>query len=72
MLVQPLVFIFIYNNKVYNIRRLNITQYLAMFVIYLLPLVFVQISDQVWLLLTIVSFILIQGFYAILNYKATK
>ncbi len=72
MLVQPLVFIFIYNNKVSKIRNLNITQYLAMFVIYLLPLIYVQISGQLWLLMTMVSFILIQGFYAVLNYKDIK
>ena len=72
MFIQPLVFILIYNNKFFNIKALNITQYLAMFVVYLLPLVYSEFNEQYWLLTVMTTFIIIQGFFAILNYKKIR
>lgn len=69
MFVQPFVFILIYNNKVTNIKRINLTQYLVMFVLCLLPWVYADLNEQYWLLLIMTSFILIQGAYSIQNYK---
>lgn len=72
MAIQPLVFILIYNNKVFNIKALNITQYVVMFFVYLIPLLFTNFIEEYWLLMCMTSFIVVQGFYAILNYKTIK
>ncbi|MDA9339650.1 hypothetical protein N9Q68_01625, partial [Polaribacter sp.] len=45
MIIQPFVFILIYNNKIYNVRVLNIAQYLVMFFIYLVPLVYPAFNE---------------------------
>ena len=39
MIIQPLVFILIYNNKVAFIRLINFIQYLSIVGVYLLPFV---------------------------------
>ncbi len=72
MIIQPLVFILIYNNKVFNIKTLNITQYGVMLMVYFLPVFFTNFIEQYWLLLCMTSFIIVQGFYAVLNYKTIK
>lgn len=69
MFIQPLIFILIYNNKVANIKKINLTQYLIMFALYLLPWVYTDMSQQYWLLMIMTSFILIQGLYSLQNYK---
>lgn len=39
-IIQPLVFILVYNNRFVNIVKLNITQYLVMIILFSLPLIF--------------------------------
>lgn len=72
MLIQPLVFIFIYNNKVTNIRLLNFSQYFVMIAVYLTPLFYPSFNEQLWLLLAMTIFIIVQGIYATLNYTKLK
>lgn len=69
MVVQPLVFVLIYNNKFVNIKSLNLVQYIGMFVLFAVPFVFAQFNQEVWLLLAMVSFVAIQGVFALINYK---
>ncbi|MDT0558062.1 hypothetical protein RM697_05365 [Ichthyenterobacterium sp. W332] len=69
MLIQPLVFILIYNNKITKIKTLNFTQYLVVFAVYLLPLFIIDISEQFWLIIIMLNFILVQGAYAIVRYN---
>lgn len=72
MIIQPIVFIFIYNNQLKYIRSLNINQYFVMFVVYLLPLFIPNFNEQLWLILAMTTFILVQGAYAVLNYTKYK
>jgi hypothetical protein len=72
MIVQPLVYILIYNNKVTNIRLLNLMQYLGMIIVYLLPFIFPEFNEQYWLLMLMTVIIIIQGFFAFLSYKTIK
>ena len=72
MLIQPLVFILIYNNKITKIKTLNFVQYLVVFAVYLLPLFFVNINEQYWLLIIMLNFILVQGAYAVIKYNRMK
>ena len=69
MFIQPFVYILLYNNKVTNIKKINLTQYLTMFVLYLLPWIYIEMNDEYWLLLIMTSFILIQGLYSIQNIR---
>lgn len=69
MFIQPLVFLFIYNNKISNLRVLNFSQYFVMIALYLLPLFFNGFNPQYWLLLVMTSFIIVQGFYVFSNYN---
>lgn len=69
MLIQPLVFILIYNNQVSRIKTLNFAQYLIVFTVYLTPLFYKNLDEQIWLLTIMVTFILIQGAYALIKYN---
>ena len=69
MFIQPFVYILLYNNKVTNIKKINLTQYLTMFALYLLPWIYIEMNDEYWLLLIMTSFILIQGLYSIQNIR---
>lgn len=71
LIVQPLVFIFIYNNKIHNIKILNITQYFFMIIIYAIPYLYSGFNEEYWLLLTMTTFVIIQGIFAIKNYRTT-
>ena len=71
-LIQPLVFILIYNNQFNNIKKLNITQYGGMSILFIIPLVFRGINEQYWFLLVIISLVLVQGLFAWLNYIKIK
>lgn len=72
MVIQPLVFILIYNNKVANIRLLNVVQYAAIGSIYSIPFIFPQFEEQYWLLLSMTIFIIIQGVFSLWSYKKVK
>ncbi|MGB0879395.1 MAG: hypothetical protein ACPGTO_02385 [Polaribacter sp.] len=72
MFIQPLVLILLYNNKFFNIKALNFTQYIVMFILYMLPFVFPKFNEQYWLLTVMTAFIIIQGFFAVLNYKKIR
>jgi hypothetical protein len=72
MLIQPLVFIFVYNNKVSNIRLLNLSQYFVMISVYLFPLFYPNFNEQLWLLLAMTIFIIVQGLYSAINYTKVK
>ena len=71
-LIQPLVFILVYNNKFINIKKLNFTQYFVMVMLFSLPYVFPNFNQHNWLLLVMVSFVLVQGLFAWLNYTKIK
>lgn len=43
-----------------------------MFVVYLLPLFIPNFNEQLWLILAMTTFILVQGAYAVLNYTKYK
>lgn len=70
--IQPLVFILVYNNKFVNISKLNITQYIVMFVLFSLPAIVKNFNEQYWFLLVMISLVVVQGFFAWLNYKKIK
>ena len=72
MIIQPLVFILIYNNKVASIRFLNIVQYAAIALIYLIPFIFPKFNQQYWLLMSMTIFIIIQGGFSLFGYKKIK
>ncbi|MEP5338906.1 MAG: hypothetical protein ABJL44_18510 [Algibacter sp.] len=72
LLIQPLVFILVYNNRFANIRALNFSQYFIMIVLYLLPIINKEFNQQNWLLVVMTSFMVVQGFYAILNYNKIR
>jgi hypothetical protein len=71
-LIQPFVFILIYNNRFTNIIKLNISQYLVMILLFILPAILHDFNQEVWLLLIMISLVLVQGIYAWLNYKDIK
>lgn len=72
MVMQPLIFILIYNNKVYNIRLLNFVQYLGVITIYLIPIVYLEFNEEYWLLILMTIFITIQGLFSLISYKKIK
>ncbi|WP_296634956.1 hypothetical protein [Polaribacter sp.] len=72
MVIQPLIFILIYNNKVYNIRLLNFVQYLGVIIVYIVPVVFLDFNEEYWLLILMTIFIIIQGVFSLLSYKKIK
>ena len=72
MMVQPLVYILIYNNKVSNIRFLNFMQYLGIAIVYVLPFIFPKFNEQYWLLMMMTVIITIQGIFAIVSYKTIR
>lgn len=72
MVMQPLIFILIYNNKVYNIRLLNFVQYIGVITVYLIPVVFLDFNEEYWLLILMTIFIIIQGVFSLLSYKKIK
>ena len=69
MLIQPLVFIMIYNNKMANLKTLNVLQYIAITIVYVIPYFFSNFNEEYWLLLVMTIFIVIQGLFSIQNYK---
>ena len=69
MLIQPLVFIMIYNNKMANLKTLNVLQYIAITIVYVVPYFFSNFNEEYWLLLVMTIFIVIQGLFSIQNYK---
>lgn len=71
-IIQPFVFILVYNNRFTNIVNLNITQYLVMLLLFILPLIIVDFNQEVWFLLVIASLLMVQGTFAWLNYKKIK
>lgn len=71
MFIQPLVFIQIYNNKVYNIRRINFVQYSFLLILYMLPFCISGFNEQFWLLINMIVFLLIQGVFSLNNYFKT-
>lgn len=68
-IIQPLVFIMIYNNSFKNIVKLNYTQYLIMFLVFITPLVIANFNDEYWLLLAMTILVIVQGAFAFANYK---
>ncbi len=70
--IQPLVFILVYNNQFTNIKKLNITQYIVMVILFSLPLVFSNVNEEYWFLLVMISLLLVQGLFAWLNYIRIK
>ncbi|MBT8376665.1 MAG: hypothetical protein KJO22_07340 [Bacteroidia bacterium] len=68
-LIQPLVFVMIYNNSFKNIVKLNYTQYLLMFVVFITPFAITNFNDEYWLLLAMTVLIFVQGAFAFANYK---
>ncbi len=67
-IVQPFVFILIYNKLFSNIIKLNYIQYIVMAIVFTLPIMIPSINEQFWLLLIMTIFVLIQGGFALLNY----
>lgn len=72
MLIQPIIFILIYNNKILNIKILNFSQYLVMALLYILPIFFSNLNEENWLVMCMISLIIVQGFFAVFNYKKIK
>lgn len=70
--LQPLIFILVYNNRFINITKLNTFQYIVMILLFGTPLIFANFNDQLWFLLIMISIVIIQGFFASLNYFKTK
>ena len=70
--VQPFVFIFIYNKLFHNIMRLNAIQYAIMTFMFSLPYFYSNFDEQYWLLLMMTLFVMIQGFFAVLNYNRIR
>lgn len=71
-IIQPFVFILIYNNQFVNIKKLNFTQYIFMIILFISPLAISNINEQYWFLLVMISLLLVQGIYAWLNYTRLK
>jgi len=71
-IIQPLVFILVYNNRFINIIKLNYTQYLVMLSLFSLPLVFPNFNQEYWFLLIMISLVVVQGTFAWLNYNNIK
>jgi len=68
-IVQPFIFIFIYNKLFYNIVKLNIIQYSIIAIMFSLPYFYPNFDEQYWLLLIMTLFVFIQGWFAVLNYN---
>lgn len=71
-LIQPLVFILIYNKKMTNILKLNYIQYSFMFVLFAIPYFIPNINEQYWFLTVMASFLIVQGIYSWLNYNKVE
>jgi hypothetical protein len=71
-IVQPFIFIFIYNRLFHNIIRLNVIQYAIMLIMFSLPYFYPNFDEQYWLLLMMTLFVMIQGFFAVLNYNRIR
>lgn len=69
VIIQPLVFILIYNNKMSNLKMLNSIQYLTISLVYLYPLYFPKVNEEYWLLLVMTISIVIQGLFSFKNYR---
>jgi|TARA_B110001450_G_C17660150_1_gene496834 hypothetical protein len=69
VIIQPLVFILIYNNKMTNLRMLNSIQYFIISLVYLYPLYFPKVNEEYWLLLVMTISIVVQGLFSFKNYK---
>jgi len=72
VIIQPIVFILIYNNKFINILRLNYIQYFAMFLLFVMPGLIPKFGEEYWLLSVMTGLVLIQGFFAGVNYNKVK
>lgn len=71
-MVQPFIFIFIYNKLFFNIVKLNVVQYCVMFFMFALPFIYPNFNEEYWLLLIMTLFVFIQGLFSVLNYKRIK
>ena len=72
VIVQPFVFILIYNKLFSNIIRLNYIQYFIMLIVFSLPIIIPSFDEQYWLLLIMTIFVLIQGGFAQINYNKIR
>lgn len=71
-LVQPLVFILIYNNKMSKVLKLNYFQYALMLTLFSMPYFTSFAGEQYWFLMIISSFLIVQGIYSWLIYNNIK
>lgn len=71
-IVQPLVFILIYNNRFSNIKLLNYIQYSLMALIFSMPYFFKGVNEQYWLLIIMTILVVTQGVFAWFNFKNVK
>ncbi len=70
--IQPFIFVLVYNNRFNNLLALNITQYLIMIALFVLPFFITGINEEYWLLMVMICLILVQGIFAWLNYKEIR
>ena len=68
-IIQPLVFIFIYNNKFSNLKTLNVFQYVMLLLLIALPWLYSGTAQNVWLILMMISLTLVQGLFALFNFR---
>lgn len=66
-LIQPFVFILIYNNKFKGIKRTNTAQYITLGIVLIAPIF--GIHQDVWLIALMSTFILLQGMLAFIFRK---
>ena len=71
MLIQPLVYILIYNKKMLNIHSVNIVQYATMILLFISPSLFMDFSEEIWLLLAMSAFVLVQGLFSVVTIRKT-
>jgi hypothetical protein len=71
MLIQPLVYILIYNKKMMNIHNVNIVQYATMILLFISPSLFMDFSEEIWLLLAMSAFVLVQGLFSVVTIRKT-
>lgn len=71
-IVQPFIFVLIYNKLFSNIHKLNYIQYVVMAIVFTIPLFLPVINEQFWLLLVLTIFVVIQGVFALFNYNKLK
>jgi len=69
-IIQPYLYILIYNNTFSNIKKAIWTQYLTLILILALPLLGLQ--QNIWLFIMMTAFIIIQGIFGILQFKKMK